>query len=161
MSVLIWTGVLFVTVVLQSTILPLLAVHGVWPDLLLLVVVSSSLLLGKEHGVGIGFFSGLLQDLASGNIFGLNILSKLATGYCFGMAERKVFKDHILLPVMTVAMATLFNSAIMLAVLFVLGYRVEFLPVVLHKILPLLVYNIVFSIPVHQIVYRLIQIQKN
>ncbi|MEN6414483.1 MAG: rod shape-determining protein MreD [Veillonellales bacterium] len=156
-----WTGVLLVAVILQSTILPLLAVHGVWPDLLLLVVVSSSLLLGKEHGVGIGFFAGLIQDLASGNIFGLNILSKLATGYCFGLAERKVFKDHILLPVIMVAMATLFNGAIMLAVLFVLGYQVDILPAVRHKILPLLFYNMVFSIPIHQIVYRLSRIQKN
>ncbi len=155
MRTVIWFCVIFLALALQATIMPLLAIHGVRPDLLLIIVVSASLLLGKEHGVGIGFFTGLAQDLASGNIFGLNVLSKLAAGYVFGMAERKVFKEHILLPVMATAVATLFSNLVALLVLVMLNYKVEFLPVMVDNILPMTLYNMVLSIPVHKLIYRL------
>ena len=156
MTVVIWGIFLLVAIVLQATIVPLLAINGHKPDLLLAVVVSTGLLLGKEKGVGMGFFSGLLQDLASGNIFGVNILSKLATGYLFGMAEQKVFKEHILLPLLSMAMATVFNNLVMLIVLFMLGYKVDFFAAVFYNTLPLLGYNLLVAIPVHQVVYRVL-----
>ncbi|HEY3425112.1 MAG TPA: rod shape-determining protein MreD [Negativicutes bacterium] len=155
----IWAGVIIVALILQSTIIPLLAVNGIRPDLLLIIVVSSGLLSGKEHGVGIGFFSGLLQDLVSGNIFGLNILAKLATGYVFGMAERKVFKEHILLPVLAMAVATVFHGAVILVLLVMFGYKVAVVPTFLHSTLPQVVYNVVVAIPVHQLIYRLNKIK--
>lgn len=154
MRPLVWGLLLLLALVLQSTILPLIAINGVRPDLLLIMVVSSGLLLGKEHGVGMGFFAGLLQDLASGNIFGLNTLSKLATGYFAGSLERKVFKENILLPVLAIVLATGFNGLIMLAMLIVFGYKVDVMPA-LTNIMFVLLYNAVLAIPVHQAIYRL------
>ncbi|MPN60029.1 hypothetical protein SDC9_207752 [bioreactor metagenome] len=117
------------------------------------------MLLGKDQGVSIGFFSGLLQDLVGGNIFGLNTLSKLITGYLFGMAERKVFKEHILLPVLAMAVATICNSAISFILLFLLGYKIELMSAVINTVLPLLMYNVIVAIPVHQVIYRVSQIK--
>lgn len=157
MKVLVWLAVVIAATVIQATILPIFSINGIRPDLLLIVVVSSSLLLGKEHGVGIGFFTGLIQDLASGNIFGINVLSKLATGYLCGMAERKVFKEHLLLPVLAIAIATLFSNALTFLLLFLLGYKVDLLPAIAGSMLPLVLYNIVLSIPIHKLIYRLSQ----
>jgi rod shape-determining protein MreD len=154
MRVIIWFVVIFLALSIQATIIPLLSVHGVRPDLLLIIVVSVSLLWGKEYGVGIGFFAGLAQDLASGNIFGLNLLSKLAVGYVFGMAERKVFKEHLLLPIMATVLATLFSNAVALLVLTILNYKVDFLPAI-YNILPVILYNMVLSVPVHKLIFRL------
>lgn len=151
----IWLGVMIATIIIQSTLLPLVAIKGVCPDMLLVVVVSYALLSGKEQGVGMGFFAGLLQDLAFGSIFGINTLSKLATGYICGLAERKVFKEHVLLPVAATAVATVFNGLVMFVVLLMLGYKVDIGAAIMNNIVPLVGYNVIIAIPVHHLVYRL------
>ena len=155
MSIIIWLSVLAMTLVLQSTLLPLVSFKGIHPDLLLVVVVSYSLLSGKEQGVGIGFMAGLLQDLASGSIFGMNTLSKLVTGYILGLAERKVFKEHVLLPLLSTAVATIGNGLAAILMLWTFGYNLDFSTAFTQNILPLVGYNVIVAVPVHQIVYRL------
>jgi rod shape-determining protein MreD len=157
MNILIWFGVLVVTIILQSTLMPLISIKGIHPDLLLVLVVSYALLSGKESGVGVGFFAGLLQDLVSGSIFGINTLSKLATGYIFGLAERKVFKEHVLLPILATLVATLFNGFVGIILLLLFGYKVDIAAAVMQNIVPLIGYNLVVAVPVHHAVYRLIQ----
>jgi len=154
MNTIIWLGVIVTTIIIQSTLLPLIAIKGICPDMLLVVVVSYALLSGKEKGVGMGFFAGLLQDLAFGNIFGINTLSKLATGYIFGLAERKVFKEHVLLPVAATAVATVFNGSVIFMVLFMLGYKVDLVAGIMNNVVPLVGYNVIIAIPVHHIIYR-------
>lgn len=140
---------------LQVTILPMLLPAGAKPDLLLIFTVSCGLLFGPERAVGIGFFVGLLQDLASGNIFGLHILTKMGVGYLAGLAEKKVFKEHIILPMAAMLLASVLNSVLMLALLTFLGYRISWSVAVAGEVLPSLIYNMLFSVPVHQAVYRL------
>jgi len=156
MMILIWLGVLMVAMVIQSTLLPLIAINGIYPDILLIIVISYALLSGKEKGVGMGFFAGLLHDLASGSVFGINTLAKLSIGYLVGLTERKVFKEHLLLPIVATAVATVLNGSVMFVILFLLGYKVQMVSALMNNILPLVAYNVVIAIPVHFIVYRLI-----
>lgn len=155
MKTMIWLSVIIVTIIIQSTLLPLIAIQGIYPDMLLVVVVSYALLSGKEKGVGMGFFAGLLQDLAFGSVFGSNTLPKLAIGYFFGLAERKVFKEHVLLPVATTVVATILNCFFIVALLSILGYKIEIIPSIVNNVLPLALYNLIIAIPVHHLVYRL------
>jgi len=155
MNTIIWLGVIVTAIIIQSTLLPLVAINGICPDMLLVIVISYALLSGKEKGVGMGFFTGLLQDLAFGSIFGINTLSKLATGYICGLAERKVFKEHVLLPVAATAVATVLNGLSMLIVLSMLGYKVDIGSAIMNNVVPLVGYNVLIAIPVHHIVYRL------
>ena len=154
-TTLAWAGLLIGTIAVQAVLLPLIFTQGIKPDIILIIVMAAGLLAGRERAVGIAFFAGLLQDFASGNVFGLNTLAKMATGYAAGLAERKVFKESILLPVLAVIIATLFNSACMQALLFILGYRVEPAAVLLNQVLPALGYNILLCIPVHRLIYRM------
>ena len=71
-----WALFTVVLYVLQSSILPLIAWHEISADLLLVAVVSVSILRGSQEGVTFGFFAGLLQDLATGTFFGVDIFSK-------------------------------------------------------------------------------------
>lgn len=151
----IWFVLLVVFLVLQATIIPLLAISTIRPDLLLIITVSTGLLMGKEQGVGVGFFAGLLQDLSSGNIFGLNILAKMAVGYLFGMAERKVFKEHILLPLLAVIMATVVHYFAMAVFLYVFKYKADLFTNLPYNLLPIVAYNVCFAIPIHWLVYKI------
>ncbi|MGL5513297.1 MAG: rod shape-determining protein MreD [Sporomusa sp.] len=154
-AIIIWAILLISTLAVQAVLLPVIFTNGAKPDLLLLIIMSVGLLAGREQAVGIAFFAGLMQDFASGNIFGINILSKMATGYVAGLAERKVFKESILLPVLATIIATFFNSALLLALLFLLGYKVEPGIMLIEQILPSLGYNLLCCIPVHRVIYRI------
>lgn len=151
----LWALLIMGMLVAQTTLLPLIAYNGIKPDLLLIITVSAGLLFGREHGVGIGFFAGLLQDLAAGGVFGLNTLSKLLLGFAAGSAERKVFKEHILLPLAAMMLATTLNYVLMLMLLFIFGHKVEFMNAIVHNLVPLIAYNMIFSVPVHWVVHRL------
>lgn len=151
----LWALLILLTLVVQTVLLPLVAYQGVTPDLLLIITVSAGLLFGREHGVGIGFFAGLLQDLAAGGIFGLNTLPKLLIGFAAGAVERKVFKEHILLPLAAMMVATMLNYVCILGLLAFFGYKVEFVAAVAHNMLPLAIYNMIFSVPVHWGVHKI------
>lgn len=152
---LIWGGILFCALILQSTLLPLLAYQGIHGDLLLILVVLTSLHLGKKQGALIGFSAGLLQDLSSGTFFGMNTFSKLLLAYLFGMAERKVFKEHIILPIITAIVATVGNYLITAMIMALLGHRLNLIDNAVTMVVPLLVYNVILSLPLHKLVWKI------
>ncbi len=145
----------FALLLLQATVLPQLFSPLLRPDLLLIFTVSYGLLFGRENAVGIGFFAGLLQDLTSGSLFGIHTLSKMIIGYLAGSAEQKVFKEHIFLPMAAMFIASLLNSLLMLALMMFLGYRIGWSEAMAGEVLPSLFYNLLFAVPIHQLVYRL------
>lgn len=150
----IWCAVFLLCALLQSTWGPQLAYHGVHADLVLIAVVSSSLLLGKERGALHGFGAGLLQDLLSGGFLGINALTKALWGYVFGMAEQKVFKDHVFLPVMSMLAVTVGDYLLKAMLLALLGQRFNLLAHLTGVFVPLLIYNLLFSLPVYKAVSR-------
>jgi len=99
-------GVLLILcLVLQATVFNYLTVAGVKPDLLLIIVVLYGLLYGKKAGV-LGFVYGLVEDLITGRFIGFNALTKGLMGLLIGYLEPKLFKDHILVPVIILFVGT-------------------------------------------------------
>jgi len=147
-----WIGLILILLVIQATLVPVLFT-GHRPDLLLAAVVSAGLLFGKETAIGVGFFAGLFQDLASGNIFGLNLLPKMLVGYLFGLAERNVFKESILLPLFAVMAATVIQNLFIMFFLLLSGYPVGIFEYLLHQIMPVAFLNMLTAIPVHYVIY--------
>ena len=72
--------------VLQASLFDHLAVQGVVPDLVLLVVVATGLAHGPEQGMVLGFASGLLLDLAppADHVAGRWALALMVVGYVAG-----------------------------------------------------------------------------
>ena len=66
--------------VLQLSFLPLIAIYGIVPDLLLLATVSFAFLRGSVWGGFIGFSLGLLEDLSVGSFFGLHAFTLTLIG---------------------------------------------------------------------------------
>ena len=151
MKTIVWGLFVTLLVAVQSTLVPLLAIGGIKPDILLVITVSAGLLCGKETGVGIGFCGGLLQDLLSGNLFGLNTFTKMTIGYLAGLAERKVFKENILLPVAAMIVASLLNGLMIHIFVYLRGYAVDWSGAFVHIVLPAIMYNMVAAIPLHLI----------
>lgn len=75
-----------VALVLQTSLFSHLAIHGVVPDLVLLVVVAVGLAHGAETGLVLGFGAGLLLDLAppADHYAGRWALALMVVGYVAG-----------------------------------------------------------------------------
>ena len=138
--------------VLQASFFPLVAYNGVSPDLVILLVVSFSFLKGQRMGVFMGFMVGLLQDLASGTFFGTNIFSKMLIGYLGGVFANRVFREQVFLPLFASVMATALNYAVMVMFMFLLGHSLNLIVHLQQTLLPMIWYNMLFSVPVHRCV---------
>jgi rod shape-determining protein MreD len=84
------------SLILQTTILPLLRLGGVIPDLLLVLVIFTALYYGSLAGGAVGLAAGLAQDLLGGHYLGLGALSGFVAGFLMGRLERRVNMDNIL-----------------------------------------------------------------
>ena len=76
--------VIFVVLMVQSTIMLSLRVGGAHPDLLWLLPITAALLDGPETGAIVGFWAGLAFDLVLPTPFGLSALVGCLLGYATG-----------------------------------------------------------------------------
>lgn len=83
---------LTVALVLQVTVFPHFAWHGVVPNLVLLVVVGAALVRGAQFAMVLGFVAGVLLDLAppADHIAGRWALALLLVGYVAGRVATDV-----------------------------------------------------------------------
>jgi rod shape-determining protein MreD len=78
---------------LQLTLLDRIRILDAEPDLLLLLVAFSGVFYGWGPGLEAGVISGLLKDIFSTDIFGINTLALSITGFLIGGLSPKFFKE--------------------------------------------------------------------
>lgn len=103
MKILLKGAIIIVALVIQLTLINLVTILGVKPDLIMVVVVVFSLRKGEKEGIISGFTSGLLQDIFSTGLLGINALAKTVIGFTCGIIKEKIFHEHILfiIPIIT------------------------------------------------------------
>ena len=87
-----WTGLIILLFVLQTTVIPLIAIFGIKPDLILLVLCFVAFKTDVVPALFIGFFLGLVQDFYAPEILGLNALAKTIAGFFAGIFNEKVMR---------------------------------------------------------------------
>jgi rod shape-determining protein MreD len=127
--------------ILQSSIVSHFRIWGVFADLPLLVVVSWGLLRGPREGLVWGFIAGLTVDLFSGAPFGAATFGLMAVGFLSGLGQSTVFRSQVLLPLITVLLATIVYDMLFLLVVWISGYPVTWLDSLFRLILPSAVLN--------------------
>jgi rod shape-determining protein MreD len=81
---------LFSVCLLQTAIVPLLAIGGIAPDLFLILLLGLSLSVGPEPAAAAGFLIGLYQDSLSGAPLGLNAFTLSLIGFLVSRLSRQV-----------------------------------------------------------------------
>ena len=137
---------------LQTSILPLIAYHGVTADLMLLFVTSTAFLKGARVGALSGFAVGVLQDIASGTFLGVNAFTRVLI---VGKFSDQVFKEQVFLPVFASLLVTTVNYFILALLMILLGYRFNLMGHMQYTLLPMLIYQLAFAYPVHHLAYEL------
>lgn len=150
-----WAAFAAALFVLQTSILPLMAYHGITADLMLLLTVSFAFLRGAKQGAFMGFSVGLMQDLATGTYFGVNTLARTLMGLLFGQFSDRVFKEQFFLPVLASMAVTILNYFILAMLMVLLGYRFNLESHMQQMLVPMLLYQLAFAYPVHYLTYRL------
>jgi rod shape-determining protein MreD len=128
---------------LQSTLVPHLAVGSVRFDLMLLVVISWSLRRGLQEGLVWAFCGGMALDLFSGVPLGSTALVFMIVASVVALARASLFRSRMALPWMMAGLATLIYYGLFLVVMAIMGRPLEVGTILLRQALPATVYNIV------------------
>ena len=122
MIILLKGAIIIIALLIQLTLINSVTILGLKPDLIMVVVVVFSLLKGEKEGTISGFATGLLQDIFSTGLLGINALAKTVIGFFSGIIKEKIFHEHLLfiIPVITF-IASLIQSILIILLLRAFG----------------------------------------
>ena len=102
------TLVLVTTALMQTSLVPFLALGGYRPDLLLLITIAFTVEDGLVPGLRIGFAAGLLSDLLRNQSpIGLTALVFVGVAYAIGMVRPYLASESLTAPVLLASIGTL------------------------------------------------------
>jgi rod shape-determining protein MreD len=99
MSALIGTWLLLFLggVAIQATLIPVITIFGVEPDIPQIILFFFALTYGITPAIFTGFLLGLLQDIYSPSLVGQNALAKTITGFFMGIFNQRVMRTDPLI----------------------------------------------------------------
>lgn len=142
---------------LQVTVVGMVSLWGVVPDLVLLLVVFHGLWRGPREGAFWGFAAGLGKDFLFGHYFGLNALSLAAAGYLAGWAESRLYRESTVVALMTTFGASLVSQLVYYLLLIFVEVKVPLILAVTKVILPTACYSAFFVPLFYPLICRLYQ----
>lgn len=78
--------------ILQQTLIQLISIGSIKPDLVMVVLVAVSMRYGSLVGLFSGLAIGLIQDVYAIDALGANAMAKCLVGYGAGLLDEKVIK---------------------------------------------------------------------
>lgn len=144
--------IIIVNFILQTTLFPLLAIRGIFPNTALIIVTSYALLRGSKEGAIVGGFTGLLVDIFFSTMIGFYTLLYLAIGFFFGRSQRNFYRENYLLPIIFCTISTVIYQA----VLYITGFMFRGEGNILYFLFSILLPEIVYMAIVTVLVYRIL-----
>ena len=86
----------FPLLIIQTTLIPLIAVNGIAPDLIIILLVFYTVRNGQIYGTVLGFIYGFLFDLITGSLLGSSMLAKTLAGFIAGYFSNENKRDTYL-----------------------------------------------------------------
>ena len=145
-------ALVFVAAMLQVVVVSATVVDGGAPDLLLVVVVALGLLRGSTSGAVLGFFGGLIVDLATLGTLGVTSLVLTLVGFWAGRYAETTGRGRRFAPVIAVAAITLLAGVFGYVLYYLLDVEVVARQALLTALVPAFVLNLVLALPVHRLV---------
>ncbi len=141
---------LAVATVLQAALAPHMAIMGVTPNFILLVIVTLAMVEGPTPGAVAGFAGGLMFDMLGSGPIGPGALVLTAVGYLAGSLARNMFSESWVMPVTVVAIASVVTELAYGALLAFIGAENQsILSIVMTIVLPTALYNTLLALLVY------------
>ena len=107
----------------QTTFLHKISLYGIQPDLVLIVVLYFAITSEEDRGVLIGAGLGLLQDILSGGILGLNLFTKGMIAFLVGELRNNIVIDNVLSRVTIIFFSAVLEGLLCLGIFKVLFHQ--------------------------------------
>ena len=141
--------------ILQTTLMPSLAIANVRPDLVLAAVVCWALYRGATDGAIVGLLAGLALDLLASSPFGMHGFVMALVGAIAGLAAALLPSEHaMLLPGVSV-LCTLVQQASYVYLLRAAGWPMQWSQVLLAVALPASLLNLLLTAILYPVVGRI------
>lgn len=98
--------------ILQQTLVQIISIGSIKPDLLMVVLVAVSMRYGSVVGLFSGLTIGLIQDVYAIEALGANAMAKCLVGYFTGLLDEKVIKVMPATKVLFLAVAFLVHDTV-------------------------------------------------
>jgi rod shape-determining protein MreD len=125
----------------QCTVIPMVGVGGIVPDVPIVLTVLLALRYGAEAGCLTGFALGLAQDAVAGGPLGLHALSKALLGFAAGDLPRWVLVTRPIVPVGLAVLATIVDGLVRFGLLQLFHYPAPLGEIFTRVIVPQAGYN--------------------
>jgi rod shape-determining protein MreD len=112
-----WFGLFVLVFVLQTTLLPIISIFGVQPDLIMLTVCYFGFKTDVIPALFVGFIVGLGQDFYDPVILGHNALCKTVVGFFTGLFNEKVMRIDPVFQLTFIAISFIIHDIIYYTVL--------------------------------------------
>jgi rod shape-determining protein MreD len=150
-------GAVIAAAFLQAAFAPFMAIGGVVPNFMLLVVVTLAFVEGPVAGCAVGFAAGLIFDLLGSGPVGPMVLVLTITGYLAGLLHANLFAEGWLLPITVLAIAALGAEIAFGLVMDLFGAGGPFFTVFVTKMLPGAVYNTALGLLIYPWLARILR----
>lgn len=136
--------IIFILMTIQSS--NLFAIADINPDFLLILTILHSLHYGEYKGLIFGFSVGLLEDIFSGSLFGLNAFVLTLISWLANVYKKYIFVSDIIAFLIYVVIATILKY-ILYVIFSLIFQRGEFFNAfILLKMAGEIAYNAIFGI---------------
>ena len=125
----------------QFTVVPVVGVGGIVPDVPVVLTVLLALRYGAEAGCLTGFALGLAQDAVTGGPLGLHALSKALLGFAAGDLPRWMLVTRPIVPVGLAVLATIGDGLLRFGLLQLFHYPAPLREIFTRVIVPQAGYN--------------------
>jgi rod shape-determining protein mreD len=137
---------------IQTTIFNKIAIAGIKPNVVIILVVAIGYKYGKIPGMMMGFFMGLFLDLSESDYIGYYAVIYLTIGYLLGFGNKLYSGESNLIPIGLVGASDLVLNFLIFVTGFLLRNRLDLPYYVMRIILPEAVYTMIVAALFYRIV---------
>ena len=148
-------GLFFFAVVLQVTIVASIGIFGGSPDLVLVALVAIALTQGSIFGALLGFWAGLLIDVATIGTLGFTSLLLTLAGFWIGRYGETTGRDRAHAPLLSVAVVTVLYMVGAVILHFMLREPASARVALVDTLPATVLLNLLLAFPVFSLVRRL------
>lgn len=143
---------LFAGYLLQTTLMPAIAIADISPNLILIVVTFCAYINGRTAGVFAGLVAGLLIDFQYGAVLGLYAIIYMLIAYLCGFCHKIYFRDDTTMPLVIICLSDLLYGILTYVLQFAFRNKLEFTFYFKRIIMPEMVYTVFISIFLYRII---------
>ncbi len=137
--------------VLQSSVFTSIALAGVVPDLLLILVVSVAFMRGRIPAMFTGLICGLMIDCTYVSFMGLFAFMYLLIGYLAGFLHRFYDENDYTIPLILVGVAELFYNLMYYLFFYLLQGKLNVGFYILRFMIPKVIYTVLIAILLYKL----------